>query len=94
MKKTQPSLASQAVLKSTSPHPLPSHYLHWKNQKYPCLSESLDTELMSTPAGTDKRNASQLSPNSPTSIALPKKIKELKKTSGIPVGFGTMSGPK
>jgi hypothetical protein len=58
------------------------------------LSELLDTELTSTPAGTDKRNASQLSPTSPASTAPLKKIKELKKPSGIPVGFGAMSGQK
>ena len=58
------------------------------------INESLDSELMSTPAGTDKRNASQLSPTSPASTAPSKKTKELKKPSGIPVGFGAMSGPK
>jgi hypothetical protein len=52
------------------------------------LNGEMSPEDIATPAGGEKRDASQLSPNSPQ--APPKK--EIK--SGIPVGFGAMPGQK
>ena len=45
-----------------------------------------------TPAGENKRNASQLSPDSEEKAPSKKDKKEIK--SGIPVGFGAMPGQK
>jgi hypothetical protein len=89
------SKSSNGIAKFFTPRPATSMFAQQlENGEISPINESLDSELMSTPAGTDKRNASQLSPTSPASTAPSKKTKELKKPSGIPVGFGAMSGPK
>ena len=64
-KKTQAKPGkSSDIEKYFTPHPAKSLFAQrLEKGEISLLSESLDTELMSTPAGTDKRNASQLSPN-------------------------------
>jgi hypothetical protein len=66
---------SSGIEKYFSPPPAKSLFAQrLEKAEISLLSESLDSELMSTLEGTDKRNASQLSHDSPASTAKPTEI--------------------